>query len=390
MLGYIGVAHDAGYAMRENSARAYALAPGDGRVTGSYAQALLGADATSADWTRAERLARQALRQDPTAVAAVSTLGLGALNRGDATGARRLFAYSERLSRRDLQTQISDIEDAVSRGDVPRALRHYDIALRTSRNAPALLFPILAGAIVNPSVRAALVATLVRQPAWAPHFISYAAGEGSEPKATARLFADLRRARVSVPGTASVALVDRLVGANLFDEAWSYYATIRSGVDRYTLRDPSFAGPGIAGDSTASTFDWQLVDTPGITVSTQRGEGRGVVDFAAPPGIGGPLLRQTQMLLPGTYRLEGHATGIDQPEAAALPYWSLECRDGRELGRIVVPPSRTANGVFAGQIFVPADCPVQTLSLVARSSDAMTGVSGQIDRVRILPFRPTS
>lgn len=80
----------------------------------------------------ADRLARLALRQDPTAVAALATLGLNAQIRGDTNSARRYFAYSDKLSRRSLTTRLWAIEDAVARDDIPAALRNYDVALRTS------------------------------------------------------------------------------------------------------------------------------------------------------------------------------------------------------------------------------------------------------------------
>src|SRR3546814_17422634 len=72
---------------------------------------------------------------------------------GDRAGGERLLAYSQTLSRRDLRTQLMAIELAVARDDIPSALRHYDIALRTKKNAPDLLFPVLTSALTNPTIR---------------------------------------------------------------------------------------------------------------------------------------------------------------------------------------------------------------------------------------------
>jgi hypothetical protein len=380
LLGYVGVARSTALVMRtDDIVHAHALAPRDGRITALYAQALSGVDATTADRIRADGLARQTLRQDPTAIAAVATLGLDAQIRGDVAGARRLFGYAERLSRRDLRTQIWAIEDAVGRGDVAEALRHYDIALRTSRDASQLLFPIIGSAIVDPPVRAALVGTLAHQPAWASQFVGYAATQGPELQATARLFDDLRRAHVPVSDSASAQLTDRMIGANLLEEAWSYYTTFRPGADRRRARDPEFAGDA----ETASQFDWRVADNDGITASIQRDGRRGIFDFVAAPSTGGAPLQQMQMLPAGTYRLDWRASGMDQV-GDARPYWLLACRDGRELGR-VVPASRQASGVFSGRLTVPADCPVQMLSFVVRPSDAAAGTAGQISRVRLVP-----
>lgn len=383
-LGYTSAVRDAGYYWRHgNTQVAYALAHDDGRIAGEMAQSLSGAEATAADRKRADGLAQIALRDDPTAIAAVSTLGINAQVRGDIPGARRFFTYSQRLSRRDLQTHVWAIEDAVSRADIVGALHHYDMALRTSRDAASLLFPILSSAIAEPEVQRALVRTLAGNPAWAPHFIGYLANAGEAPQATARFFAVLRRSGLRVSRTADAAVLDRLIGAKLFDDAWSYYAALHPGVDPRRVRDQAFEAA--AGQvNTKSAFDWQLLDAPGVSITIQRGAKGNVADFSAPPGMGGTLLEQLQMLPPGRYQLGGHTSGIDQADTS-LPYWSLTCRDGPELGRVTIPNSARANGAFSGDLVVPAGCPVQKLSLTLRPSDKMEGVAGQIDRFYMLP-----
>lgn len=379
--GYVGTAQALGHAFKSNAARAHALSPWNGRITALLARQLSNAEATAQDRTRADQLARIALRQDPTAVAAVSTLGLNAQVRGDAAGARRLFTYAERLTRRDLPTQLWAIEDAVARGDVAGALRHYDIALRTSRNAPALLYPILGSAIVDPPVRNALLQTLATQPEWGESFINYVAGNGADVQATAALFDELRRARIPVAAQASAVVINGLILKNHWNQAWSYYAAIRPGVDRRRSRDPRFQ----AAIATPSPFDWSPADNPTMTAEIQRSSDGGAFIFAAPSSVGGSLLTQIQVLVPGEYRLVGRSSGLNQPEASR-PYWALTCRDGHELGRVVLPNSARANGRFVGRLRVPAGCPVQSLALIARPSDSVSGLNGQIDAVQLAPL----
>lgn len=380
-VGWISVSHTLGYTIRlADPAGAHRLAPGDGRVTAQLAQQLAGVNATAADRTRADQVARAALDQAPLAVAAVSTLGIDAQIRGDTAGARRLFAYAERVSRRDLQTQLWAVEDAVGRGDVLGALRHYDIALRTTRNAPELLFPVLVSALPEPPIRKALAATLAARPIWAADFIAYAAGNSPDPRATADLFLALRRAGVAVPEDSGVVLIRTLAARDLMDSAWSYYALTHAHADRRRSRDPRFT----AEPASPSIFDWTPVSDAGTSATIQRAGRGGLVDFAAPASVGGPLLRQVQLLPPGEYRIQGHSIGINQPVEAS-PYWALTCADGRELGRVVVPNSTQANGMFAGRFSVPTGCPSQTLTLIARPSDAVLGLSGQIDWVELKP-----
>lgn len=380
VLGYYSVTFSiAQVVVDSDPALAYRLAPYDGRITAAYATSLAGEDATLQDRARADNLAKLALRQDPTAVAAVATLGVNADVRGDKAAARRYFIYAQKLSRRDFRTQLWMIEDAVERGDVPAAVHQYDITLRVFPNLGEILYPVLASASGDPAIRRELVRTLAGKPLWGENFINFVVGNGPDPRSTAALFLGLRRAGVAVPEAARAGAVNALIAAGQNDAAWSYYASVRPGADRRRSRDPRFT----AGIDTPSQLDWVPIDEGGLTVSIQAG----VVDFAAPASLGGPMLQQLQLLSPGSYRLTGHSIGIEQVEDAR-PYWVLGCRGGRELGRVEVPNSTVANGVFSGTFSVPTGCPVQTLVLIARPSDSVSGLSGQLDRVALAPATP--
>lgn len=381
--GYVSVTSTAAYVIRlGNPELAHVLSPNDGRITEALAAKWSGPQAAPADRESADRLAKEALRQDPTAVTAASTLGINAQVRGDTPQARRVFAYASFLSRRDLQTQLWSIEDAVSRGNISEALTHYDIALRTSRNAAALLFPVLASAISETSVRENLVHTLAGHPSWADLFIEYASGNTPDPKAAAQLFEGLVRAGVPVSSLSRSLLINTLASRNDLADAWSFYASTHPGADPAKSRDIYFTG----NIDHPSVFDWTPGNEDGIVTSIQRSQRGGVADFFAPASVGGTLLQQVQMFSPGTYRLEGHGTGIEQP-ANSRPYWVLTCRSGQEVGRVELPNSVQNGGKFSGQFVVPDNCPVQVLSLVARPSDAISGTTGQIDWLQVVPTR---
>jgi hypothetical protein len=343
---------------------------------------LLTSTMTPADWAKVERLSREALMRDPLTVSAASSLGLRAQEQGDVTRARQIFRYANWLSRRDVQTQLWSIEDAVSRDDVQGALRHYDIAMRTSGNMQELLFPILGAAIADDAVRAELVKTMRRQPSWAPHFAMYAATLGSDPRAAARYLADLTSARMPPAWQAQSAMVTRLYEQVSPEAAWAHYAAAMPGADPTMSRDADFR----ADPATPSPFDWTPLNDDVIRASIQPGSNGGVFDFSVPSGVGGAVLQQVQMLPAGRYVLEGRSADINQ-SAKALPYWQLRCRSGEELGRIPVPASSTAGGAFRGVFVVPASCPVQVLALVTRPSDAVGGATGQILQARLVAAR---
>jgi hypothetical protein len=316
------------------------------------------------------------LRRDPLAIAAVDALGINAQYRGDTTAAKRWFDYAERLSRRDLRSQLWAIENAVDNNDLPEALRHYDTALRASTSAAKILFPVLQSAISDAAVRAVLVRTLADKPGWGEQFISESAGSGTDPEAAALLFLDVSRAGGKIPARAQMLVIARLIEANKVDAAWAYYAATRPEVRRNLSRNPRFAGD--IAEPTA--FDWQPSDDAGLSVSVQQG----LVDFNAAPSIGGILVRQLQVLPAGDYVLDGRSAGIDQPRTT-LPYWTLTCLGGRELGRVQLTNSAEGNGRFAGHFTVPADCSSQILSLNAEPSDEAGGLTGQIFEASLRP-----
>lgn len=380
-IGYFSVMQSLAVVLPDDQLeRAYSLAPNNGRIAARLSERLSGPESTSADRARAVRMAKAALQHDATAVEAVATLGLDALVRGDEASAKRMFAYSQILSRRDLRTQLWAIEDAVAREDIAGALKHYDIALRTKKNAPELLYPVLAGAVTDPVVRTGLTEVLEKKPLWADSFVDYAARNSSDPQATAALFRGLQRTQFPVSQNASNALIDVLIARNRLNDAWSYYSIIREGVERQKSRDSRFT----AMLESPSLFDWMPINSTGISTAIQPDAHGGVFDFAVSPSTGGLLLQQLQMLPRGDYLLQGHSTGVDQPPDSR-PYWTLSCRDGRELGRLNLPNSSEVGGHFAGRFTVPPDCPAQVLAFLTRSSNEITGVAGQIDQVLLHP-----
>ena len=384
LLGLLSMTRSAADVVkRSDPGRAHALAPGNGRITALLAERRLGERPVAGAQASIVRMATLALLQDPIAVPAVATLGFQAQLGGDVAHARRLFAYSQMLSRRHLPTQLWAIEEAVARSDVPKTLQNYDLALRTSKAAPELLFPVLAEAITDPSIRSSLQLTMSKRPAWGPGFITYASTTRNDPRATASLFAGLRRAGVQVPLGASARVIDRLIETGYADVAWRYYKTVHPHADPRRSRDPEFKGDFKA----PSQFDWIPVDDETTSTSIQGAEHGGVFDFAVPTGLGGPLLRQRQMLTPGAYILRGRSAGIQQP-SQSLPYWEVTCGSGREVGRVIVPNSADNGGAFVGRLDIPVGCATQILALVARPSEQMTGLTGQIERVQLSPISP--
>lgn len=383
MLGYMGLSASLARALvKIDPARAYALVPGNGVIVADYAEDAFGRAPTADTKSLPAELSRRALLADPTATDALTVLGFQAQLRGDAEQRDRIFAYSVALSRRELRPRIWAIEEAVARGDIAGALRNYDIALRTSSDAAGLLFPVLTAALVEPRIRSALLSILATNPVWRDGFIAHAASSGVEPQGAIALFREGRRIGLEPGDDLRGNLVNTLMAKNSYDEAWTYYRSFRPGARRDRSRDPSFA----LETETRTVFDWRTGADNRISAAILREGNSGLVDFSVPPSVSGELVSQMQLLPAGSYRIHGRSRGIDQPELSR-PYWALTCQDGRELGRVVLTDSEENDGRFTGRFTVPPGCAVQKLALVARSTDDIMGVSGQIDSAQLVPDR---
>lgn len=380
-IGYHSILQSAALVLPSSQIeKAYQLAPNNGRLAGQLSQSLYNPEADKAEQRLAVAIAHDAISKEPTAVEAIATLAADALINGDRTAGERWLAYSHQLSRRELRTQLMAIELAVARDNIAQALHHYDIALRTKNSAPALLFPVLTAALPDENIRIQLIKILAAQPDWGRSFIDEAARKADDPRIAGSFFQQLQKTGVPISEAANQTIMHRLLATKYYDEAWVYYSILRPGSDRRHSRDPNFQ---IVLDRPNS-FDWVASNRLGISTVILADPENGLFDFSVSMGHGGRLLQQLQMLPAGDYILEGRSSGIEQP-ARSRPYWLLQCQDGGEIARVEIGNSSEENGRFQAYLHVPTNCPVQMLVLVARSSDAIGGVSGQIYRASIRP-----
>ena len=380
-VGFVSIQQTLAYTLsRSATATAYRLSPGDGRIAGLLAAQLLVVEKPqAAERARARRLARKALMDEPMSVPAVTALAIANQLSGDTTQARRLFLHSDALSRRDLITRLWLVEDAVGREDIPGALRHYDIALRTSRNASDILFPVMAQAIADPVVAKEVTKTLAAGPPWRDAFTGFIPSSGISPRIAGAFFQRAVAQGVPVQPLALASVVSALITSGRVEQGWRLYASVRKGTARDRSRDPQFT----AQPSVPMVFDWAPISNDlGVSASFQRADQRGVFDFAVPSTLGGIVLQQGQYLPPGNYRLDGVSHGIEQGQGAR-PFWQLVCSDGREVGRVEVTNSSADGGRFSGVFNVGPNCAFQTLRFVIRPSPDIEGVAGQISHIQL-------
>jgi hypothetical protein len=337
------------------------------------ALALVEGHSDAASRAKAREMARGTLRRDAGNVIALAALGLATDGPAQA-GA--IFTAAESLSRRNLITQLWMIEHAVSRNDVAGALHHYDIALRTSRSAPSILFPVLVEATTDDALLPEIARTLAQRPLWGGLYLQQLAQSGSDRHRIAVLFATLKRRGIPTGAAADAALYARLLEAQLFDDAWSLYAAEHGSAPRDGVRGSLFSEQ----PEVATPFDWQVNDGDSVSARIEQvSAGKGELVFTTAAGEGGEVAKQTLVLTPGNYTVQVDAEGIETADAQP-PYVTLACLPaGTELLRKPIGPRDGSTATFT----VPANCRAQTLSLVAQAASGLGTVSGTVRAVRL-------
>ncbi|WP_141243820.1 hypothetical protein [Sphingomonas lenta] len=355
------------------------LSPGNARALGEKARKRIQTEQSPAARAEAMALAARALARDPGNVDAVVAAGLVKDLARRPAEAARLMRYSGKLSRRDFATRIWLIEDAVRRNDVEGALHHYDVALRTSRLAPSVLFPVLVQAVTGDDMIAPLSTTLARRPVWSYQFMQQLAQTGTDYRAMAALYEAVRRKGGLVPEPTIAAATARMVEAGAFGQAWSLYAGFNPGTPRAGVRNGDFART----EEAPTPFDWNLSQLPGLAAEP-LGDNGGTLRFEATSGAGGVAARQLLLLAPGAHELSGTAYDVVLGGGGVSPSFRLVCAGGaRVLSDAPLPSAASTGAAFRARFSVPSGCPAQWLELHVPSAEGPTPVSGSVGRVAV-------
>ena len=317
------------------------------------------------------RLSARALDRDVTNSLAVEFVALGADRAGDHDRAARLFHLSDRISRRSLPTRLWLIQASVDRGDVPGALRDFDIALRTSTDAPKLLFPVLSRASTEPSLAPALARLLDRPSDWRLPFLHDAITDYGGAAGIAAVALRMRERGWLVANHVDDTLVGQLIVEERYAEARVVQDAFHQTAESASLvRDPAFA------DIRARyPFGWQIEDQGEIGARRGKANGRPVLAYQSQSGGSGPVATQLLILPSGRYRLTTR-TATPAEDGTAPPFWTLTCagENGQQIALLDEPPTGNASLDF----IVPSGCGAQWLGLNLRGSDRPDGQSGAI------------
>jgi hypothetical protein len=360
-------------------------APFDARARASLSEAILTISARrGGDSAPAGSLAREAIARDPTIVSAWRTLAILAELRGDRIGATRLFHFAERLSRRDLPTQLWLIEERVAADDIPGALRHYDVALRTSPEASSLLIPVLVSATSSNAIVGPLAQLMATNPPWLSDLMArFSEGSPSAPNLAALLQAFTHGRSLPRSETMS-AIIGRMVNNRDFEPAWRIHRLLR----RISPAELYLRNGGFSDSESLSPFDWQFANEgdlqAGPILLTGAGQGP-VLEMHTGAGQSGTVARQLLVLAPGPYSLSATMGPIGDAGSAQLR-WNLSCAGApsNTIGETVTRIGRNPE-VMRATFRVPAGCAAQWLKLDLRADSDSAEGSAWADSVEIRP-----
>lgn len=295
--------------------------------------------------------------------------------------AEDVMKLSARVSRRDLLTQIWLIEDAVSRDDLPTAVKHYDKALSVFPAIRAELFEVLNGAIENPEVRTALAPYVAAERAWVYPFLNQAVSKSAQPVWVADLLNQVgNKPEISVARRAIESrLLAKLVSVGEVNAARDYAKNMGAGSD---ILD-GFATSRSAADPAFVPLAWSLTTSISATSSVDID---GSLQVSISPATRARVAQRVVVLKPGTYSL-AHAVEFPSLSPKAYLTWQAFClRAGERDSLLNQPvPAKAGRHIYQMQLDVPTGCAGVEFVLMARGEDAQTEASATLSALSLSP-----
>jgi hypothetical protein len=343
----------------------------------------IGNNPESSDKNAILAAARMALLNEPLSAGAARMVAFA--SEKNAAFVLRSAKYANFLTRRDLMNNLLLIDDSAERGDVWETISLYDAALRTDEKAPQILFPIMIKASSDPEIVSGLARILAKNPTWAPFFINDVIANGPSVDSLLDLRTQLAALKAPLGIGNQKQLMDRLARENRYGDSFAIYSAIQSdrGKLNALIRDGDFEAQG-----DFYPFEWSFASIDGEGTYAQVGPiEAGSNDDALwaimARGKGGEIARQTLMLKPGRYRLNGIMGVSEAP--AKMPQFEIYCPQDPVQQLPSLPSLTEGTARFSLSFTASGKCDGYTLML--RTPDKIEK-SGEIwvDRLEILPL----
>lgn len=292
---------------------------------------------------------------------------LAATGRLDAS--RPLLATALRTSRRDIGTQLMQIEVEVAADNVPAALRHYDQALRVSPAVGPTLFPVLLTATDTATLVPPIRALVANDPPWLPRLMAWSIDNPQYLGKLTRIVPAIPPRSEAMSLDYGPLIIQSLVEQNRYEAALLNY---RAYTRAMALLPPEARRP-------LRPFDWAAVDNFETGSTTVAGSASAFTIFADREAEGDVLSRLGR-LSPGTYRLVYQLTEVEG--AGAQLQTQVSCA-AAQSGRSLLGEARPIANSRVSLTFVvpPAGCAFQWVKLHARTTQE--SFQARLDRLSI-------
>lgn len=350
-----------------------------GRARASYAAQILDVEPNAVTADQAATMAKSALRLSPAEVVAYRTLSLAASARNDVARVDALIRHAEKISRRDLPTQVMLIEASVQRGDINTALKHYDRALRVHREAQDLLLPVLATAANDPDIAASLLTFMRARPIyWAP-LTSQIIGGMTDPAALAGFLVKLRLQPGQDPDNSLLSMgLRRLSDDGNYRQAEALYLSVTHERELPVIRNGDFGHvTGLA------PFDWKLAQTTTMQAQVLPREDGNLALFIAASGSRTEAARQLLLLKPGDYRFAAQI-GDSHGDIVSRVRIDVRCTNGSPISATQAPVTTGSSAVFGMDFTVPPGCSGQWIVISAAGDIDNNLPTPWLDNVKVV------
>ncbi|MBJ7532844.1 hypothetical protein JDN40_01765 [Rhodomicrobium vannielii ATCC 17100] len=298
------------------------------------------------------RLAVRALANDPLNAKAYRLL---AETTDDPDLVRILMREAVKRSRHETVAQFWLLNDSAYQKDFGSALDHADILLRTRPDLSPYVFAYLTAIAEDPAGFSLIVQELAKGPGWRPAFFVALPRSARQTDTHLKLMTALRGSAQPIGNSEIAPYLNALIAKNLIDAAYNAWLQFLPKDELDTLGLLTHAN--FERDPSGLAFDWQI--GRGVNAISEfvpvGPEGERALHVAFGTGrVKFPEVRQTVLLPPGRYRLEGKLRGWITANRGLR--WQLTCASGsrRVLGETDMLIGRSQQWrIFALEADVP-------------------------------------
>jgi hypothetical protein len=321
-------------------------------------------------------LAKQSLRDEPINPRAVRLLHSAQLLSKKKASANALLALADRITRRDVLTQILLVEANVEKDDIGATLKHYDTALTTSIGARDILFPILAEAMSDQSILTQLATMFKNERPWRIGFLYHA---GFKPERLDQTLWLLNRLGPLPKDATSRAferqMLTQLTNLRRYPEARSFFKNMQ---DAPLGLLTTFSFENSVRHADLRPIAWDLNGSGNADVQLVTAGGDGEHPHMSAHVWSGPtstLARKLAFLSPGRYTIQ-ITTQVNGLAKGGLMEWTASCarrEPSNLIGDVVSTDNREDWSKSVLQFSVTPDCQAVELALLVNAGDSQNG-----------------